>query len=245
MATFLWIACSLIAAAAAAAYLLRHQLVKPFETPVVSLFHYFFYRDGDTGWSRARWMGVRLQKCPFDLWVYQELLHETQPDLLIETGTFNGGSALYFAHLFDLMGKGRIVSVDVRHPKEGLPRHGRIEFLLGSSTAPETVAAVKQRIRPGEKVMVLLDSDHSARHVAEELKLYSDLVTPGCYLVVEDTHMNGHPVDRSFGPGPMEAVVEFLASNRQFEVDKSREKFKLTFYPNGWLKRVAASSANR
>jgi cephalosporin hydroxylase len=35
------------------------------------------------------WMGRQVYKCPTDLWVYQELLHVTEPDLIIETGTFS------------------------------------------------------------------------------------------------------------------------------------------------------------
>jgi cephalosporin hydroxylase len=231
---------AVIAVVAFAAYRLRHRILEPLETPVLHLFHYFFYRDSRTTWSNMRWMGTRVLKCPFDLWVYQEILYETQPDVLVETGTNKGGSSLYFAHLFDLINKGRIISVDITHPKEGLPQHPRIEYLLGSSTAPEMLAAIRERIQPGEKVMVLLDSDHSEKHVSEELKLYSDLVTEGCYLVVEDTNLNGHPVSRGHGPGPMEAVKGFLATRSDFVPDKSREKFKLTFYPDGWLKRLPA-----
>ncbi len=84
---------------------------------------------------------------------------------------------------------------------------------------------------------MILDSDHRREHVLRELELYSRFVTPGCYLVVEDTNINGHPVAPTFGPGPMEAVRDFLASTDDFEVDHSREKLLLTFNPSGYLRR--------
>lgn len=86
--------------------------------------------------------------------------------------------------------------------------------------------------------MVVLDSDHSADHVTKELSIYSQFVSQGCYLVVEDTNINGHPVLPEFGPGPAEALEEFLAGNGQFTVDESREKFLLTFNPKGYLRRI-------
>jgi cephalosporin hydroxylase len=86
--------------------------------------------------------------------------------------------------------------------------------------------------------MVVLDSDHHRDHVRNELRLYSDMVSPGCYLIVEDTHFNGHPIVPKFGPGPWEAVEEFLAAHPNFERDRSRERFLLSFNPGGWLKRV-------
>ena len=86
--------------------------------------------------------------------------------------------------------------------------------------------------------MVLLDSDHRMTHVLEELRIYSPLVTLGNYIIVEDTNINGHPVFRSFGPGPMEALEEFLRENRSFISDRSREKFLLTHNPKGYLRRI-------
>jgi cephalosporin hydroxylase len=194
-------------------------------------------------WQNQTWLGVQIGKAPYDTWVYQQIIYETKPDVLIEAGTFVGGSALYFASVFDLVKRGRVLTIDVdAYP--GRPQHERITYLLGSSTSDAIFQQVKNSIRPGQRVMVSLDSDHHKDHVLKELKLYSGLVTPGNYLVVEDTDLNGHPVYASFDgsgprtPGPMEAVEEFLKNNSEFIQDRSREEHGLTLFPGGWLKRV-------
>jgi len=204
---------------------------------VTAAFHRLYHARGDLTYNNTYWFGVPVQKCPLDLWVFQEILFETRPDVVVETGTYKGGSAYFFASMFDLMGRGRVITIDLQD-QPGKPRHPRIEYLLGSSTSEEIVRQVRERLQPGERVMVALDSDHAMAHVLEELRLYSGLVTPGNYLVVEDTHFNGHPILARFGPGPMEAVRQFLEQNPEFEADRSREKFGLTFNPNGWLRRV-------
>lgn len=178
-----------------------------------------------------------LEKYPTDLFIYQEIISETKPDLLIEAGTFKGGSAYYFASLFDLLGRGRVMTVDIQD-RPGRPKHPRIEYLLMSSTSDEALLRIKSAIQPNDRVMVSLDSDHSAEHVFRELQLYAPLVSKGCYLVVEDTNINGHPVYSSFGPGSMEALEKFMANNQDFVIDHSREKFKLTVAPSGYLRRV-------
>ena len=108
----------------------------------------------------------------------------------------------------------------------------------GSSTSAEVLDQVTAFVQDAERVMVILDSDHSREHVLRELELYAPLVSKGCYLVVEDTNVNGHPVVPGFGPGPMEALNEFLSGSNDFEVDRSREKLMLTFNPCGYLLRV-------
>ena len=200
------------------------------------LYYYAQLRGGT--WADTRWLGTRLGKCPLDLFCYQELIFETRPELVIETGTFEGGSALYFATLFDLMGIGRVVTIDVQ-PREGRPEHERITYLTGSSTAPEILEQVRSLATDAGEVLVVLDSDHSRDHVLDELRAYGELVTIGGYMIVEDTNVNGHPVLPEFGPGPMEAVERFLAEDDRFAVDKSREKFLMTFNPSGYLRRVA------
>ncbi|MBI3209745.1 MAG: class I SAM-dependent methyltransferase [Candidatus Solibacter usitatus] len=227
--------------ACAVLYVCRHQAIRALEKPVNLLFHYFYYRDGEKTWTKTNWLGVPLMKLPLDMWRYNDILWETRPDLIVETGTFRGGSALYLANLCDLMGNGRIVTVDLSRQPEGVPEHPRIQYVLGSSTDAAIFDHVKRQIQPGERVMVILDSDHSCSHVRKELSLYAPLVTEGCYLVVEDTNVNGHPVSRSHGPGPMEAMRDFLSTPRGFQTDVAlEERYKCTFFPGGWLKRTSA-----
>jgi len=203
---------------------------------VVDAFHRLYYDRHEETWTSTSWLGTTVLKCPLDLWSYQEILVETKPDLIVETGTHLGGSALYMAGVCDLIGSGRIVTVDLVD-RPGRPIHGRITYLEGSSTSAEVVEQVTAHARDAERVMVILDSDHSRDHVLRELELYAPLVSKGCYLVVEDTNVNGHPVLPGFGPGPMEALNEFLRGTNDFEADSSREKLMLTFNPSGYLRR--------
>lgn len=203
---------------------------------VLDAYHAWFYYNSPKRTS-STWLGVLIGKGPLDNWVYQEIIYETKPDVLIEAGTYVGGSALYFASIFDLVKRGRVLTIDIKvFPNR--PQNERITYLVGSSTSDAIFQQVKNSIHPGEKVMVSLDSDHHKDNVLKELKLYSGLVTPGNYLVVEDTDLNGHPVVPLFGPGPMEAVEEFLKNNSDFMQDRSREKYGFTQFPGGWLKRV-------
>lgn len=205
---------------------------------VIDRFTEAYYDGALFGETRAdtHWLGIRTDKNPLDLWIYQELLHELRPDLIVETGTAFGGSALYLSSICDLLGHGKVVTVDIIE-QEGRPQHPRLEYVTGSSIAPEIVEAVKRRVEPGGTAMVVLDSNHKRDHVLEELRLYAPLVTPGSYIVVEDTILNGHPVSPEFGPGPMEAVDAFLAETDEFEVDRRREKLYLTFNRKGYLRR--------
>jgi cephalosporin hydroxylase len=178
------------------------------------------------------YFGVACVKCPLDLAMYQELIWETKPTLIVETGTFMGGSALYFAHLLDQIGEGRVLSIDLEERE--LPNHPRIDFLLGMSSTDKAVITHVAKHAQGKRVMVILDSDHAEEHVLEELNRYSPFVTKGCYLVVEDTNEFAYR-----GPaGPARALRKFQPTNRGFEIDKSRERLLMTCHPNGWLKKV-------
>jgi cephalosporin hydroxylase len=204
---------------------------------IIDHFHRLYYESGDQTWKNTFWLGIQTEKCPLDLWIYQEIIFEIRPDVIIESGTYNGGSALFLASLCDLMGKGQMISIDIER-KENRPKHDRIIYLLGSSTSKEITEAIQNFIRNNDQVLVILDSDHNKDHVLRELEIYSQFVTKGSYIIVEDTNINGHPVDPEFGPGPREAVEEFLEKNNNFIIDGSREKFYLTFDPGGYLKRI-------
>jgi cephalosporin hydroxylase len=209
--------------------------------PATALFHWVFYGSFEQTWEATTWLGTRAKKCPLDLWIYQEIIAEQHPDLIVETGTAHGGSALFLASLCDLVGHGHVVSVDVEEGDR--PAHPRITYLHGSSTAPEILTQVRERAEGTRSRLILLDSDHSKGHVLRELEAYAPLVHVGGYVVVEDTNVNGHPVAPRYGPGPFEAVEEFLSHTDAFEVDRAREKLMLTFNPSGYLRRVRPDRA--
>ena len=219
--------------------------LSPAEALTVDRFHDLYYQRYldklDT--INLSWFGYQLLKCPMDLWIYQELLVRRRPDVIVETGTFLGGSALYLAMVLDQIGHGRVITIDAI-PRAGRPVHPRIEYILGSSTDPAIVQRVTKSVE-GEHAMVILDSDHSANHVHAEMTAYSPLVKPGDYMIVEDTNVNGHPAWPSFGPGPMEAVNRFLAERDDFEIDARCERFLLTLNPRGYLRRAGGHQPAR
>ena len=206
---------------------------------LVDQFMKFFYGSPDvqTGWVNTFWLGIRALKNPLDLWVFQEIIYETRPDIIIETGTFQGGSAFFLASICDLLVHGTVITIDIQ-PSIERPQHPRIVYLNGSSTSDAILRTVGGFVFHVNSVMVILDSAHDKDHVLEELRSYSSFVTVGNYLIVEDTNINDHPVFSDHGPGPMEAVKEFLQWNREFVVDETREKYLLTLNPRGYLKRV-------
>lgn len=190
------------------------------------------------------WLGHTIRQNTLDLWVIQETLAEIRPALLIECGTNYGGSALFYAHLFDLMGHGAIVTIDVQ--KLHALAHPRITFLQGSSVAPEVVARVAARVREARgPVLVILDSDHSEAHVRAELDAYARFVTPGSYVQVQDGVIDELPIFASDRPGPLPAIESFVRDNPQFEIDHARcRRFPVTHHPLGWLRRRPDPSAS-
>jgi cephalosporin hydroxylase len=221
------------------------------QATTVERFHQLYYDAGllHKAWGGTSWLGVPVRKNPFDLWFYQQTIFRMKPDLLIETGTLMGGSAYYFATLFDLIGNGRVMTIDIDdaettlsrekiRPELARPNHPRIEYVRGSSTDPAIVERARKAAEGKRTVLVILDSDHSQRHVYNELKAYAPLVTRDSFVVVEDGNVNGHPVFPEHGPGPYEAIHQFLGETRDFEIDRASESHFMTFNPDGWLKKV-------
>ena len=202
-------------------------------------------------------MGRPIIQLPDDMVRIQEVIYATRPDVIIETGVAHGGSLVFYASLFQAMGNGRVIGIDIeirphnRAAIESHPMFPRINLVEGSSVADATVARVQAAIAPGERVMVILDSDHSRDHVAAELARYAPLVSPGCYLLVQDgvmEHVAGMPrtaPDWSWN-NPKPAVADFLAANPDFEpvpmprpFDESLDVPDCSHHPQGWLRRKA------
>lgn len=211
-----------------------------------------------TGWAvnyyfTQSWFGRPILQLPEDLIRLQEVVYALQPDVIVESGIYSGGSLLFHATLFEAMGKGRVVGIDkhiARDTRDAIEKHRlahRIEMIEGDSIAPETVEAVRGRIRAGETVLVILDSHHSKDHVAQELRAYAPLVTPGSCIVAADGIMR----DLTDVPGgdaawswdnPAAAALEFAEAHAEFEMRQPRWPFNrselarnITYWPDAWL----------
>ena len=201
-----------------------------------------FFRDisaRTSNFGTVKWLGNPIWQNVLDLWTIQETIAEVRPSLLIECGTNRGGSSLFYAHLFDLMGKGEVVTIDIE--KLHNLSHPRVTYLIGSSAAPEIVNEVKKRVKTTNgPVFVILDSDHSEAHVAKELEIYSPMVTVGSFCLVQDGITEILPDFAGGGPGPLTAIKKFLTASKQFQLDSERcERFVISHHPKGWLRRVA------
>jgi cephalosporin hydroxylase len=205
-------------------------------------FHQLFYDSAETTWKTMTWMDVPVQKNPMDLWVYQELLYQVRPDVIIETGTLYGGSARYLCDVGNLIVTGmKVITVDIRPLTE--IRHPHIIQFIGSSVSDQVFENITEllnmwRSYKSLRVMIILDSDHEYSHVLREMELYGPLVTPGSYMIVEDTNLNGNPVWPTYGPGPNEAVKGFLPHHPEFQRDEDCERLMLTFNRDGYLRKV-------
>jgi cephalosporin hydroxylase len=204
-------------------------------------FHMLWYQNQNT-WKKNKWLGILTRQNPMDIWVTQEIIVDTKPDFIVETGTLFGGSALVWATILQQVNSdGRVITVDIEDSTQEAKKLSlwkeKVDFFLGSSVAPEILETIGKKVK-GKKVLVVLDSDHRKDHVLKELLAYSAFVQVGGYIIVQDTNSNGHPVTPGSGPGPMEAVEEFLIGNKHFESDLHRERLLFTFCPRGFLKRV-------
>ena len=213
------------------------------------------------GWNQKysytfSWLGRPIIQLPEDMVRTQEVIYRVKPDVIFETGVAHGGSLIYYASLCKVLGRGRVVGIDIEirpHNRKAIESHALAPYITlieGSSTAPEVVAKVKQQLKPGETALVLLDSNHSKAHVLAELHAYHDLVSPGSYVVATDGIMKDLS-DAPRGEGgwtwdnPTDAAVEFIAQHPEFVIEQpewvfneSGLKRNLTHWPGAWLRRI-------
>ncbi|MBA2740570.1 MAG: class I SAM-dependent methyltransferase [Actinobacteria bacterium] len=215
----------------------RYRLDKRLDKAAVARAHDVLYESDS--WTQASWLGAQALKNPLDLWIYQEIVFETKPDVIVETGTYRGGSALYLATICDLVEHGEVISIDIEPLRDDYPQHPRITYLAGrSSTDPGVLDEVRARV-DARRTLIVLDSDHSEAHVDAELAAYAPLVPVGCYLIVEDSNIG--QIRKDLMPGPLQAIERFVARSDDFEIDRHREKFLITHNPSGYLRRVRAA----
>ena len=214
-----------------------------------------------SGWDNKHvysftWFGRPIIQLPEDMVRLQEVIYAVQPDVIIETGIAHGGSLVFYASLCKAMERGRVVGIDIEirpHNRQAIEAHPLfplITLIEGSSIDPEVVSRVRAQVRPGETVLVLLDSCHTKQHVLDELNAYSPLVTAGSYIVAMDGIMEqvaGSPrtePDWTWN-NPRAAAAEFVAAHPEFVIEEPPFVFNegniskaVTYWPGGYIKRI-------
>jgi cephalosporin hydroxylase len=186
----------------------------------------------------TKYFGIQTWKSPIDFWIYQEIIHEIKPDVIVEIGVNAGGSTLALAHMCDLLGNGRVIAVDLNHDAivDEVREHPRIKLVKGDACA--SFGKVQKLIKRRDQVLVIEDSSHTFDNTLAILERYAPLIKPGGYFIVEDGICR-HGLDGGPSPGPYEAAEAFITSHGNFEIDRSREGFVITWNPKGYLRRTA------
>jgi len=190
--------------------------------------------------ERVHYRGVPTWKNVLDLWVYQEIISETDVEVVIEIGARHGGTTLW---LSDLLGNLRgesatVISIDLERPALELPAN--VHFICGDSIAAETIAETRSVCR-GRRTLLIADGNHAADHVLHEMRLYGPLISEGSYFIAEDGIVDVMEW-KEYTPGPLVAAQRFLSETDDFVLDRSREKFLLSYAPGGFLKRIRSAS---
>jgi len=218
------------------------------------------------GWNEKHvytfsWLGRPIIQLPEDLVRIQELIHELQPDAIVETGVAHGGSLVFYASLCKLLGRGRVIGVDIEirpHNRLALEAHPLadwITLLEGSSTSPETIDRVRELVRPEERTLVILDSNHTREHVRSELEAYAEFVSVGSYIVAMDGIMalvadTPRGEESWSSDNPISAVDDFLRDHPEFVPEQPPWRFNeselernITHWPHGFLRRASEKPA--
>jgi cephalosporin hydroxylase len=203
------------------------------------------------------WMGRPVIQLPEDMIRIQEVIFSVKPDVIIETGIAHGGSLIFYASLCKAIEKGRVIGIDIEirpHNRKAIEEHflykDYIEMIEGSSVDSDTVNQVKNKVKKGETVLVILDSNHTKDHVLKELQAYSDIVSVGSYIVATDGIMElVCGLDRTaphwIHDNPKAAAIEFVKSNKNYTIETPAFPFNessindpVTYWPSSYIKRI-------
>lgn len=205
----------------------------------MTLAEWLIYHQNNIHLKKSHWMGTKALKNPLDAWVYQEIIYEVQPDIIVEIGSYEGGSTMYLANLLDIIKKGQVISIDIDRKNFHI-NHPRILTVTGHSTSPTVLEKVKSIVE-NKKVLIIHDGDHHTQQVLEDLRAYAPLVSEGSYFIVEDGVVDLFEIKEelaNFNDGPLAAIEIFLQENKSFAVDKDKEKYIITYNPNGYLRKI-------
>ena len=230
---------------------IKIELMKK-DATLKKLTHDWFLKGYDYEYSyHFKWLGRPIIQYPQDIIALQEMIWDVKPDVIIETEIARGGSLVFSASMLQLIGKGKVIGIDIdirEHNKKEIKKHPlnkRIKMIEGSSIDEKIIKKVFHMVKSTEKVLVILDSNHTHEHVLKELEAYSKLVTKGSYLIVFDTIIEELPekifAKKSWNKkhNPKTAVRLFLSKNKRFKVDKTvTDKLLITAAPEGYLKCV-------
>lgn len=198
---------------------------------------------------QTNWLGQPILQLPQDMFALQEIIYKTRPEYIIELGVAWGGSLLFYSTLMEVLGGKKIIGVDIYLPsslKKRLNSYDRVSqrivLIKGSSVEEATVKKIKRIIGNSKKTLVILDSNHTHEHVLRELRIYSQFIGKGYYLVCTDTIIEDIPEQKhrprpwGLGNNPKTALRQFLRENKSFKIDKEiKNKLLLSCNPDGYL----------
>lgn len=198
---------------------------------IIKAFHDLYYSSRIWAYGNTKYKGIIIEKMPLDLWIFQEIIYEVKPDLIVELGSRYGGSATWLGDVCENFGHGYVITFEISDSVIA-PPHPRVDFIRTNCLIGVATHKVKDAIaKYGSKVLVIDDAEHTEYAVSKALEIYSPFVSKGSYFIVEDTNVTA----------AKEAVEKFLPNHPEYEIDKSCHKFFLTFNPNGYLKKIDLS----
>jgi cephalosporin hydroxylase len=220
------------------------RIIKPYNPSYkrllkMNLADWMRYHNKEIAFHQVTWMGKKTIKNVLDAWIYQEIIFEVKPEVIIEIGSLEGGSTLFLANMLDLIGNGQVISIDIDRTYWQIT-HPRIHLVTGDGIDKKVVDEVTHQCY-GKRVILIHDGDHSREHVFQDLKVYSDLISVGGYLIVEDGAIDIFPPGDGLGQlsqGPLYGVRDFLSQDSRFIIDNKKERYLLTSNPDGYLKKI-------
>jgi len=209
--------------------------------------------------TQDSYVGVGMSKFPEDLRVYEHLLWEAKPNVVIEIGSHLGGSALWFRDRLRTMARYsshdcvRVVSVDL-DTSAARTNLGAVDpffeetivLVEGDVRNEATAAGVEAALPPDPLCFVVEDSAHTYETTLAALRSFARLVPEGGFFVVEDGCVDVEEMRLApdWPRGVLPAIKAWLETDEgsRFRVRRDLELYGLSCHPGGFLQRVDEAS---